>query len=251
MPWALIMKALGLNANASVRTVLDGLWALLVPASATPAHHRAAFTISFVALAAKMAKADGCVAPIEAETFDLLYDVQPDERANVRRVFDLAAQDTAGFETYARQIARALRPEPRLLRDVLDGLFHIACADGILHPGEDHFLRTVADIFAIPPAEFRSIRAAFIHEPSRSASRANDSPYDILGIAPTITDADLKARHRALVRDHHPDSLSARGVPAAFHASAERKLAVINAAYDTILRLRGLKSPATFERQST
>ena len=251
MPWALIKKALGLHATATVRTAFDALWALVAPGPATPAHHRAAFTISFVALAAKMAKADGCVAPIEAETFDLLYDVQPSERANVRRVFDLAAQDTAGFETYARQIARALGSEPRLLRDVFDGLFHIACADGILHPGEDQFLRTVADIFAIAPAEFRSIRAAFISEPTRGASRSGDSPYDILGVAPTISDADLKAAHRALVRDHHPDSLSSRGVPAAFHASAERKLAVINAAFDAILKARGLKGTLAFERQAT
>ena len=248
MPWALITKALGLNEGGSVRSAFDALWALLLPTSSpTPAHQRAAFTIAFVALAAKMAKADGCVAPIEAETFHSLYNVQPAEAANVRRVFDLASQDTAGFESYARQIARSLAAEPRLLRDVFDGLFHIAAADGIIHPGEDAFLRTVADIFGIGPAEFRAIRAAFVQD-TRGAKANAGSPYEILGVPPSISDADLKARHRLLVREHHPDALSARGVPAAFHASAGRKLAVINSAFDTILKERGLKTASPLER---
>ncbi len=249
MPWALITKALSLDERTPLRTAFDLLWAMIVSPPATPAHHKAAFTIAFVALAAKMAKADGCVTAIEAETFDLLYDVHPSEARNVRHVFHMAAQDTAGFESYARQIAKALRSEPRLLRDVFDGLFHIACADGVLHPGEDVFLRTVADIFTIGAAEFRAIRASFIADPKAVGDRDQDSPYDVLGVSWSITDADLKARHRMLVREHHPDSLASRGVPAAFHARAERKLAVINAAFDAIAKSRGLKGFATPERQ--
>ena len=246
MPWALITKTLGLNEGGAVRAAFEALWALVNPGPSTPAQQRAAFTIAFVALAAKMAKADGSVAPIEAETFRKLYEVSPNEAANVRRVFDLAAEDTAGYESYARQIAKALADEPRLLRDVFDGLFHIAAADGVIHPCEDAFLRTVADIFGIGAAEFRAIRAAFVQDGTRAAS---DSPYEILGVSPSISDSALKARHRELVRDHHPDSLAARGVPPEFHAAASRKLAVINAAFDAILRERGLKTAAAFESQ--
>jgi DnaJ like chaperone protein len=239
MAWSLIVNTLGLGEGGTLRSALDALLSL-TGRDRTPVQQRAAFTIAFVALAAKMAKADGAVAPIEIATFDKLHEVDPAEAANVRRVFMLAAQDSMGFEHYARQIGRSLADQPRLLRDVLDALFHIAAADGILHPGEDTFLRTVAQIFGIGGPEFRSIRSAFVAgDPAR---RPADNPYEILGVSAAILDAELKARHRELVRDHHPDSLASRGVPPEFHAAASRKLAVINAAYDTILRQRGLKS---------
>jgi DnaJ like chaperone protein len=246
MPWDLITRSLGLGEGGLVRSGLDallGLVGLEATSPRTPANQRAAFTIAFVALAAKMAKADGRVTAVEAETFERLFDVKASEAANVRHVFNLASGDSAGYESYARQIAGMLATEPRLLRDVFDGLFHIAAADGIIHPQEDAFLRTVAGIFSISSAEFRSIRAAFVRDGTRGADGQSDSPYDVLGVDPAVPDATLKARYLELVRDHHPDSLAARGVPAEFHAAASRKLAVINAAYDEILNKRGLKHP--------
>ena len=244
MPWDLITRSMGLGEGGFVRSGFDALLSLVGLDGAVPktqAHQRAAFTIAFVALTAKMAKADGRVTPVEAETFQLLFEVKTGEAANVRRMFDLAAKDSAGYESYARQIAKMLADQPRLLRDVFDGLFHIAAADGIIHPREDEFLRKVAGIFSIPAAEFRSIRAAFVRDATRSAGGRADSPYEVLGINAVVSDAALKARYLELVRDHHPDSLAARGVPAEFHAAAGRKLAVINAAYDEILNERGLK----------
>ncbi len=244
MPWDVITKTLGLHEGGTVRGAFEALLGLLSLGEPTPGHQRAAFTIAFVALSAKMAKADGCVAPIEAETFRRLIEVQSSETVNVRRVFDLAAQDTAGYESYARQIAKALANEPRLLRDVFDALFHIAAADGVIHPAEDAFLRTVAGIFGIGAVEFRSIRAAFVQQAFPAAA---DSPYEILGVSPAVSNAELKARHRQLVREHHPDSLSARGVPPQFHEASGRKLAVINSAFDAIARSRGLKRTAALE----
>jgi DnaJ like chaperone protein len=250
MPWEVIARQLGLGEGGLVRNGLQSLLALFGldgSAVATPGQHRVVFTIAFVALAAKMAKSDGCVTRIESETFEKLYSVHPAEAVNVRHIFDLTGEDPAGYESYARQIARTLANEPRLLRDVFDALFHIAAADGVLHPGEDRFLRTVADIFGIGPVEFRAIRAAFVHDAGIGTTRSGDSPYEVMGATADMSDADLKALHRQLVREHHPDSLAARGVPAEFHAAASRKLAVINAAYDTIRRERGLKEPAAIE----
>src|SRR3974390_951225 len=81
------------------------------------------FTIAMICLAAKMAKADGVVTDDEIEAFERLFRVPPGEEANVRRVFDLARRDTAGYEAYAGQIARAFRGNPAVLEDILDGLF--------------------------------------------------------------------------------------------------------------------------------
>ncbi len=42
------------------------------------------------------------------------------------------------------------------------------------------------------------------------------------------------------MRENHPDTLAARGVPAEFIARASEKVARINAAWDRIKRERGL-----------
>lgn len=197
------------------------------------------FTIAVIALSAKMAKADGVVTDDEIEVFEKLFRVHPDEAANVRRVFDMARRDTAGYQTYARQIARLFADNPALLEDILDGLFEIAKADGVLHPGELELLGRVAEIFGFAPNEFRRIRA------SHFAPDAAD-PYVVLGVAYDASDDEVHRTYRRLVRENHPDSLIGRGVPAEFVRLATDKLAAINGAYARIEVERGLKaSPAT------
>lgn len=191
-----------------------------------------AFTAAIVALGAKMAKADGVVITIEVDVFNRIFKTPPEEAPYVARLFDLAKRDTAGFEIYADRIRKLLHDDQTHLIDVLEGLFHIASADRALHPGEDRFLKTVADRFNLSDATFRYVRAQFVADDA--------SPYDVLGLEPTASNQHIKARHRQLVRENHPDLAIARGLPAEFVERANRKLATINAAYATLSRERGL-----------
>ena len=191
------------------------------------------FTIAVVALAGKMARADGVVTEREFEVFREAFGVPPEEEKNVQRIFNLARQDVAGFEYYAGQIARLFVGNPAMLEDVLDGLFEIAKADGVLHPGEAAFLEKVAEIFGFAPNEYRRIRA------SHFAPELTD-PYVILGVSYVADDEELKQTYRRLVRENHPDSLMARGVPQEFLKLANDKLAAINTAYEKIRAERGL-----------
>src|ERR1700756_3058776 len=86
------------------------------------------FTIAVIALAGKMAKADGVVSDAELDAFERVFRVPPHEQANVRRIFNRARKDVAGYEAYAGQIARLFVGNPGVLEDVLDGLFEIAKA---------------------------------------------------------------------------------------------------------------------------
>ena len=193
-----------------------------------------AFTIAVIALAGKMAKADGQVSDVELYAFQRVFQVPPQEAGNVQRIFNLARQDVAGYEAYAGQIARLFMGNPALLEDVLDGLFEIAKADGVLHPAESAFLERVSEIFGFAPNEFRRIRA------SHFAPELTD-PYVILGVSYVAGDDEIKQTYRRLVRENHPDSLMARGVPEEFIKLANDKLAAINGAYDRIEQDRGLK----------
>lgn len=53
--------------------------------------------------------------------------------------------------------------------------------------------------------------------------------YRVLGVRPGVTQDELKAAHRALVRRHHPDL-----APAAQRAAADRRLRDINVAYGLV-----------------
>ncbi len=258
MAWAWISKHLGVGARRAASSGLEQLMSALGLQGGSPASgaSSATFTIAFIALAAKMAKADGCVSAVEAQTFAQIYQVDPGDEARVKRLFEQASADTAGYEVYARQIAQVLAKEPKLLRDVFDGLFFIATADTILHPGEDAFLRRVSQIFGMTDDEYSTIRATFVRA-TRSTTggsaelAVNGGPYQVLGLSSTASDAEIKARHRGLARDLHPDSLAARGVPPQFHAASERKLAAINAAYDQIQKARGLKASTASVRAAS
>jgi DnaJ like chaperone protein len=198
-----------------------------------PVHQTAAFSAAVIALAAKMAKADGVAVRVECQTFERFFEPSPEELPQIRRLYQLASQDTAGFEGYADSIARMLRGEPDLKVNVLECLLMIACADGILHPAEETFLRSVGRAFGITCDEFRRIRAPFV--------RDMDDPYDVLGLAPSASHHEVRSRYLELVQRFHPDRLIARGAQAALIKSATIKLAAINAAYEAIVDGRRLQ----------
>jgi len=209
------------------RTGSDGRNAL------TKASEGVGFTIAMIALSAKMAKADGVVTEDEVDTFGDIFEVPPDEVPNVRRIFELAQKDVAGFREYAHQIATMYRGDPARLEDILDALFEIAAADGVLHAGEVNFLQQVATIFGFSQSEFRRIRATHF------GPEAGD-PYVVLGVAYDAGEEDIKRAYRKLVRENHPDALIARGVPEEFVRLANTKLAAINGAYEKIAQERGI-----------
>lgn len=185
-----------------------------------------AFTIGMIALGAKMAKADGVVTGDEVAAFREVFEVTPEELGNVERVFNLAKQDVAGYEAYARQIARLFAERAEVLEDIVDGLFHIAKADGVVSDAELDYLRAVAEIFGLSE-RFGCIRA-------RHIKALDDDPYVVLGVDPCISDSELKRLYRQIVKENHPDRHIAAGVPEEMIAIATQRLAAVNVAWKQV-----------------
>ena len=192
-----------------------------------PPEKSVAFTIAVIALGAKMAKADGEVTRNEVAAFRQVFAIPPGEEANAARVFNLARQDVAGFDAYARKIRAMFHDDSRVLVDLMEGLFHISVADGRWHPQEEAFLKDVANIFGVGDRCFRSLRARFVPD-------AQPDPYDVLGVDPDATITEARAAWKQAVRDSHPDRMLARGVPAEAVKLAEQRLIAINAAWEEI-----------------
>jgi DnaJ like chaperone protein len=187
-----------------------------------------AFTIAAIALAAKMARADGYASPDEFATFQRLFRVPEHEQANAERFYRMAQGSTAGFEAYAQQAAALLGSASPVLEDLLEALLLIAVTDGV-HPDEVTYLDAVAARFGFDAAAYARIKA-------RHIAPSADDPYVVLGIAPGASPEAVKAAYRALVKDYHPDRHMADGTPPEFLRVAEHRMAAINGAYAAIAK---------------
>ncbi|PHR92124.1 MAG: molecular chaperone DjlA [Robiginitomaculum sp.] len=182
---------------------------------------------ALIALGAKLAKADGVVTADEISAFKNVFQASTEASDGIARFFDLARQTTLGYEAYAKIIYRKYKSRPDILEDVLDGLFHIALADGIVTGQELQFLETTARIFRFNERTFLRIRIAHM-------GRAADDPYLILGVDEGISDVELKRAYRYMAAANHPDRLAARGLPQELQKLATHKMAMINKAYAEI-----------------
>jgi DnaJ like chaperone protein len=185
------------------------------------------FTAAVIGLAAKMAKADGVTTEAEMAAAAQVFRPPPGEEEHFRRAFALAAETVLGFDSYARQIGRKYRARPCLLEDVLDGLFHIAAADGAMHAAEIAYLAEVAEHFGFSELEFRRIKATNL------GPDAGD-PYAVLGLLPGASMEEVRQAWRRLAAENHPDRMLQRGAPTEFVEIAREKTAAINAAYAKI-----------------
>jgi DnaJ like chaperone protein len=228
--WTRITEALAALAKGEpLSVVFDKLRADPVPEQSI------GFTIAVLALGAKMAKADGSVTRDEVTAFRRIFTFPEGEEDHAARVYNLARQDVAGFDAYARKIARLFNPDAHricaddhhVLVDILETLFQIAIADGTYHPGEDAFLKHVADAFGLDERCFNIVR-------SRLVEGAPRDPYDVLGLPHNASKDAARKAWRDLVRDTHPDVLQSRGVPPEAMKLAERRLQMINEAWRAI-----------------
>jgi len=218
--WSRIAAALSsLAAGESLSEVFEKL--------RIPPERSVVFTIAVIALGAKMAKADGQVTRDEVRAFREVFHIPPESEADAARVFNLARQDVAGFDDYARRIGKMFPANSGILCDLLEGLFHIALADGEYHACEDQFLNHVAEIFGLDELRFKRLRARFVQDAERD-------PYDVLGVAHDADMDVIRKAWRELVMQSHPDRMIARGLPEEATNMAQSRLAKINKAWEDI-----------------
>jgi DnaJ like chaperone protein len=221
----------GLVGSFSQRTGVAGSLAnVLDPDNWLPGGRDAAFTLALIALSAKMAVSDGVVTASELRAFQRTVVIPSGIEQQVDRLFRMAQQDVAGYDAYARKIGRFFFDSPETLEHVLDGLFYIASADGMVHEAELEYLKSVSDIFGFDDARFEQIAAQHVMLDDSS------DPYVVLGLAPNADRNEVRRVYRLLVAEHHPDRLIAKGVPEEFLEVATARMAAINHAYARIMK---------------
>lgn len=218
--WARISEAVSaLRAGDSLAEVFDKLRA--------PPERSVAFTIAVIGLGAKMAKADGLVTKDEVAAFRQVFHIAKRDEEQAAKVFNLARQDVAGFEAYANTISRMFKGDMPVLENLVEGLFHIAMADGRYHPAEDDYVHEVARLFSIDKRVFRGLKTRFVPD-------AEPDAYDVLGVNEDMSLDDIRKVWRKLIRETHPDRLAAKGLPEEAITMATKRMIAVNTAWEEI-----------------
>ncbi|MFT9400582.1 TerB family tellurite resistance protein [Acetobacter sp.] len=197
------------------------------------------YGLSSVILCAKLAKCDAPVNRREINAFKARFRVPDENMRELGRLFDMSRQRTDDFEGFARELGNAYATEKQPLEDLMGVLFGIARAD--LAPDEPltkeelHFLQRVHALFGLSRGAWE--RA----EQGRARpSMMEDDAYVIMGIESSASNEEIRAHWKMLVRQYHPDVMTARNAPPAEIEAASAKISRINAAWDVIKRDRGL-----------
>jgi len=211
------------------------------------------------AIMGHLAKADGRVSEEEiAQAEALMSRMQLDavQRQHAITQFERGKEDGFPLEETVARFRHATRHRKHMILIFLEMLLQTALADGVIHPQEEQVLMRVAGALGVPEAQFRQILAMLLaqaqfargagqhhqHGGDAASSRAGNlqQAYQVLGLRPDASDAEVKRAYRKLMSEHHPDKLAARGVPEEMIRVATQRSAEITTAYDLIRKSRGL-----------
>lgn len=196
----------------------------------------------FVALMAKVAKADGRVDTLEAElvgnTFTDIANTFPNPEAvreELKAIFNREKEQRFNADAIAQRLAYATVHHPQQRLGMFTFLVNLAFVDGELSRSEENLLIKIAAFLQIAPEQVETIMAQFaqIYKTGPTLTGLKEA-YALLGATEGESMESIKKKYRALVKQYHPDLMKAKGADEAYMAEATQKMQQINAAYETI-----------------
>ena len=189
------------------------------------------FALSLIVLSAKLSKADGQISKEELIAVKDKLKIPENEIDQVGKIFNKAKEESAGYETYAQQIAQIYRGNINVLEEVINILFYIAEADGNVSNSELKMIEHISQIFGLTDVQFNSIK-----ESRKSSDKLN--PYVVLESHPDDAIEIIRKRYLKLSKEHHPDLLMSKGVPQEVIDESKAKMRAINSAWDQVQKLK-------------
>lgn len=213
------------------------------------------FTATFSVLG-HMAKADGRVSPREialAEAVMQRMDLSPDLRATAIQLFNRGKADDFDLDGVLTQFRRECHRRVTLLQMFLEIQIQAAYADGVPAPAEQRILGHIREQLGIPEFLFRRMEqlagmqweyagagggAGAGGRPAAPRGPTLEQAYELLGLPPQASDAEVKRAYRRLMSQHHPDKLVSKGLPEEMMKLASQKTHEIRQAYEMITAAR-------------
>jgi uncharacterized tellurite resistance protein B-like protein len=118
------------------------------------------FELAVAALLIEAARMDESFAEAERATIERLlaarFGLQPDAVRALVEEADRLVRDSAQLFPFTRQVCKRMRPEERV--GILEMMWEVAYADGVLDPHEDMLLRRVAGLIHVTDKERAAAR---------------------------------------------------------------------------------------------
>ena len=198
------------------------------------------FATGVIALAAKLSKIDGTVTKNEIDTFKKIFEFPNKDMRIISKLFNAAKNDASNYQSYAYQLKECFT-EQKILHEILNALFAIAYADGILHNSEEKMLKDISEIFKIKEQEY--IRIKGIYNSKISSNYENIKGfYELLGVSENDSLENIKKKYRKIIKEYHPDTIQGKGLPDEFINFANKKLIDFNEAYNGIKKYKEKKN---------
>ncbi|WP_151901100.1 MULTISPECIES: TerB family tellurite resistance protein [Sulfurimonas] len=201
----------------------------------------------FVALVAKVAKADGHVDALEAQLVGIMFDdiskvfPEPAKTKDIlKQIFNEEKERRDNTEQIAHALAEALRRNKAQQEQFMGFLIQLAFADGEVTQSEEEVLTTIAEAFAFDPQKYHALFDQFEAMMKNIHPQATlDDAYKILGVSKNDDMSSIKKAYRKLVRQYHPDIIKSQGKSEEYIKEATAKTQEINQAYEMIKKARG------------
>lgn len=201
----------------------------------------------FVSLCAKVAKSDGRVDELEAETIgNMLNDISrlfpSPERTKelLKEIFNDAKEDISDIDMTASQLYVFIQRDKVKQQKMLEFIVNLAFINGTLTSTEEGVLRRIAAAFFVGDAELNTLLERFKGFYSSATTETDiDKAYATLGVSKTDDLNTIKKAYRTLVKQYHPDIIKAHGASDEYIQEATQKIQEINAAYEVVKKQKG------------
>lgn len=202
----------------------------------------------FVALSAKVAKADGRVDELEAELvsnmfndISLLFPNPEATKKMLKEIFDEEKNAPRNLDPVAQALYKALENDPHKRQKMMEFLVNLTYIDGTLSHAEEEILRLISKHLHFGEADLASMLERFGSYHRHSVKESSiDQAYALLNLSVQASNDEVKKAYRALVREYHPDIIKSQGASDEYLKEATEKVQEINAAYEMIKKSRGI-----------
>jgi DnaJ like chaperone protein len=196
----------------------------------------------FVALCAKVAKADGRIDELEAELIGNMFtDIskvfpQPEKvKGFLKEIFSEEKQRPRNVDSVVSQLYVLIHADRAKRQMMMSFLINIAFIDGKVTSAEENLLTKIAAFLHFSSHEFEAMMDQFRSSFSGVKTHSTiEQAYKILDASPQDDLKTIKKKYRALVKKYHPDIIQAQGADEHYIEDAMQKTQKINEAYEII-----------------
>jgi DnaJ like chaperone protein len=200
----------------------------------------------FIALVAKVAKADGRVQELEAQLIGMMFDdiskifdEKEKTRTIMKEIFNEEKQKDDDTKEIAQDLNKLLGRGMHKRKQFVGFLIQLAFVDNGISAEEEKVLREIVQELNISSNEYENIVNNFENKmKNKQQTMSPGEAYKILGVKQSDDMNTIKKTYRKLVREYHPDIISSQDKGETYIEEATAKTQEINQAYQVLKELK-------------